>query len=50
MGEELITITVAHYKRLLEDSEFLGCLEACGVDNWDGYGYAQEMIDEEGDE
>lgn len=45
---ESVTITKKEYERLLEDSEFLGCLEACGVDNWAGYGDAREMM-EEGD-
>jgi hypothetical protein len=25
---------------------FLSCLEACGVDNWDGFSDAHEMMDE----
>jgi len=25
---------------------FLNCLEASGVDNWDGFDYAHEMMDE----
>lgn len=28
------------------DVAFLDCLSAAGVDNWDGYEYAQEMMDE----
>lgn len=32
---------------LRDQVEFLNCLEACGVDNWSGYGYAREMMDEE---
>ena len=31
---------------LEEDSLFLSCLEGAGVDNWSGYGDAQEMLDE----
>lgn len=27
-----------------EDAEFLNCLRAAGVDNWDGYSEAQEMM------
>lgn len=46
MNEETITITQAEYDRLLRDSAFLSCLEAYGVDNWDGYGLAQESFDE----
>lgn len=29
-----------------ERERFLECLEACGVDNWDGIDYAFEMMDE----
>ena len=33
----------------LENRElFLNCLEACGVDNWDGFDFAHELMDEEG--
>lgn len=45
--QETVTITKAEYERLLKDSDFLGCLEACGVDNWCGYSDAWEMFDEE---
>jgi len=44
--EETVTISKAEYERLLEDSEFLSCLEAAGVDNWEGYSYAHEMMNE----
>ena len=33
--------------QLEEDSNFLNCLRQAGVDNWDGYEYAQELLDEE---
>lgn len=45
--EETITIPKAEYDRLIRDSELLGCLEACGVDNWGGWGDAIEMFTEE---
>lgn len=48
MAEEVITITVAEYDHLLIQAEFLSCLEACGVDNWSGYGDAQDMAEEAG--
>lgn len=33
------------YIKLLEkDQEFLNALRACGVDNWDGYSDAIEMV------
>lgn len=45
--EEKIIITLKEYNNLLNQAEFLNCLEACGVDNWDGYGDACEMMEEE---
>ena len=32
---------------LVEDSNFLNCLRQAGVDNWDGYEYAQELLEEQ---
>ena len=46
MEEKMITITEKEYDSLLEDSQFLCALQGAGVDNWSGYGYAQEMIEE----
>lgn len=34
------------YAELQESLEFVSCLEACGVDNWEGYEYALEMFQE----
>lgn len=34
---EMITIPKSEYDKLCEDSEWLSCLEAAGVDNWDGF-------------
>ena len=42
-----VTISEAVYKQLLRDSEFLDALQACGVDNWDGYEDAQDMMSDE---
>ena len=42
-----VTISRDEYNMLLQDSEFLNCLEACGVDNWIGYGDACEMMEGE---
>lgn len=50
MEEETVTITKAEYKRLLDRVEFLECLKATGVDNWDGYSEAYEMYVNEGEE
>lgn len=30
-----------------EREHFLECLEACGVDNWDGFDFAHEMMEEQ---
>lgn len=37
-----VTINEDYFEELLNDSLFLSILEAHGVDNWVGYGYAQE--------
>lgn len=44
---DLIAIPKSMYKELQEKSDFLDCLMASGVDNWDGYADAQEMMDQE---
>ena len=46
-NEETITIPKKEYDELMHDSLFLSCLDAAGVDNWDGYDYAREMMDKE---
>lgn len=46
MDEETITITKKEYDSLIEDSKFVRALEAAGVDNWEGYGIAQDMMEE----
>ena len=35
------------YFDLIERLKILDCLEAAGVDNWEGYDYAQEMYENE---
>lgn len=45
-GVEVVTISKDEYEQLLEDSSFLQCLEAVGVDNWEGYEEAREMYKE----
>jgi len=44
--EEMITITKKEYNELMEDSVLLSFLNAAGVDNWDGYEYAIDMMEE----
>jgi len=46
MNEETITITKKEYVSLLEDQKLLQCLQGAGVDNWSGYDYAIEMMQE----
>jgi hypothetical protein len=41
-----VIITQAQYDELMDDREFLQCLFAVGVDSWDGFETAQEMMDE----
>lgn len=43
----LVPELIKEIERLQYDSELLGCLEACGVDNWAGWGDAMEMMEEE---
>lgn len=43
--EEKVEISKERYEELLEAEAFLQCLEGAGVDNWDGYGDAQEMME-----
>lgn len=40
----------AYIDKLEKDLEFLNALKACGVDNWDGYSDAVEMVYVEDDE
>ena len=41
-----ITISKEEYESLLEDSKKLTALENVGVDNWEGYHYAIELMQE----
>lgn len=45
---ESVTISRAEYEDLLDSKKFLSYLIACGVDNWDGYDLAIDMIEDEG--
>lgn len=45
--EQTITITKKEYESLIEDSEWLQALNNAGVDNWSGYDYARELLNEE---
>lgn len=41
------TISQKEYENLLKDSEFLGYLRMCGVDNWEGYGEACKEMEKD---
>ena len=43
---ETVTISKEEYDSLVEDSLFLECLQGAGVDNWEGYDAAIEMMNE----
>lgn len=44
---DTVTISREEYESLLEDARFLGALEGAGVDNWDGYDFALELLAED---
>ena len=44
--DEVITITKERLKELLQAEKMLGCLVAAGIDNWEGYEVALDMMDE----
>lgn len=45
-----IEIDEREYNALKRDSQWLSCLEQAGVDNWEGYDMAQDMMSEDDDE
>jgi hypothetical protein len=48
MSEEMITIPMARHAELVEAEHLLSALEAAGVDNWEGYDHAMEIMRSEG--
>jgi hypothetical protein len=44
METETVTISKTEYERLLESEDKLACLEAVGVDNWQGFDDAMSMF------
>jgi hypothetical protein len=44
--EEQITISKKEYESLLEENRFLDALRMAGVDNWEGYNEAWNIIRE----
>ena len=47
---DTVEITKKEYDQLIKDSEWLSCLEAAGVDNWEGIDEAINMLHEGEDE
>ena len=45
-AKQTIIVTIDEWNKLREDSAFLNCLQNAGVDNWDGYEYAQDAYAE----
>ena len=43
----MIEISKDEYNNLIADRDKLRALEAAGVDNWEGYDIAMEMLDDE---
>ena len=46
MAEDTVTISRKEYDYLLDSQAWLVHLEACGIGNWDGYGYAAETFED----
>lgn len=44
---DMIAIPKSEYEQLCKDSEWLGYLQAAGVDNWEGFDEARQLRDEE---
>jgi len=40
-----VIISMEYYRELVNDQAFLHCLKAAGVDNWEGYSEALEMME-----
>lgn len=45
-SEEMVTITKAEYEAMQKRLVWLDCLEAAGVDNWQGIVEACDMLEE----
>lgn len=44
---ETVTISKEEYENLLEDQRILLALEGAGVDNWEGYDFAMQSLNED---
>lgn len=47
---EVMRMALDEIYKLREETQFLDALRAAGVDNWDGYQHAQEIMEEWNDE
>lgn len=50
VGDDMIVITKEDYQQLQNESAFLYALETAGVDNWEGYSIAIQLLNGELDE
>lgn len=48
--DDTVTISIDDYSELVRDSKFLSALGAAGVDNWDGYDFALDMMEDDDNE
>lgn len=46
----MITLSLEDYAKLIADQQFLEALIAAGVDSWEGYEYAQGILEDMQDE
>lgn len=42
--ESIIPVPQSRFEELLKTEEFMRALEAAGVDNWEGYDYAIDIL------
>lgn len=47
MSDDMVTIPRREYEQLIKESEWLACLEAAGVDNWEGFDEARAILAED---
>jgi hypothetical protein len=47
MSEETVTIPKTEYESLQKEAKFLEALRAAGVDNWEGWDYAIDILNED---
>ena len=45
-----VVLDLERYEELLETERWLSCLEAVGLDNWDGIGYASNLFRQDTEE